>query len=453
MNDTAKSSTTSSDSDQHERLHKDNPSLEPTRTKLLSSDPNALENLFMWDHFAEVVSPLLEPETDSGITIIDELLDELGCLSGGTVSNAKMRVLLSSFIVQSRRLQERIKLKGGQMIIGWPHDEAYWRVRSKVGYKIAIKLRNALITHGWITHKVGATINLYEGEGNCHGYLIADFVPSKGDDINFQSSDMVYATKSSALKTKVVNEEIDQRTKALWDLWKQTPLTHDNQKMWQAQRRFSDKAFTRGGRFYGAWSNMKQTERLKCTIDGQPVAEVDVSGMYPTLLCSISGHIPFATRFKDPYAVEGIHRNEVKAVLGSAIGGGTSQQRTPTKMIKDARISQNRLSDIRKVIISKYKCLEVLQKGVMDSEALAIHETEIMMRLVERLQRPIFILHDCLVCQKDEALSIGSELQKEYVSYCCEMGWTPIAPAFSIERDGVEKYLVSGHRNPHEIRL
>ena len=347
-----------------------------TRTKLLSSDPNALENLFVSDQFAEVLSPLLEPEADADTSIIDGLLHDLGCLSGGTVSNAKMRVLLSSFIVQSRRLEERIRLKGGQMIIGWPHDEAYWRVRSKVGYKIAIKLRSALITQGWIKHKVGATINLYEGEGSCHGYLIADFVPSKGNGIKFQSSEMAYATKSSALKTKVVDEEIDQRTKALWALWKQAPLTHDNQKMWQAQRRFSNKALTRGGRFYGAWSNMKQSERLKSTIDGQPVAEVDVSGMYPTLLCSISGHVPFTARFKDPYAIEDIHRDEVKAVLGSAIGGGTTQQRTPTKMIEKAGISQMRLSEIRKVIIPRFKCLEVLQKGVMDSEALAIHETE-----------------------------------------------------------------------------
>ena len=69
----------------------------------------------------------------------------------------------------------------------------------------------------------------------------------------------------------------------------------------------------------------------------------------------------------------------------------------------------------------------------MDSLTLAYHETEIMMRVVERLQKPIFILHDCLICQQDEALDIGKELQREYVSYCKEQGWTPIEPAFSID--------------------
>ena len=419
-----------------------------TRTKLLSSDPLSLENLFPFNEFKEILSPLVEPETDKDIALVDEHLKVLGCYSRRSVSLSKLRVLLSSFLLQAQRLEDIVQRKGGELIIGWPHDEAYWRIRSQVGYKIAITLRKAMIEHGWISHKVRAKINLHDGVGNCHGYLISDFVPDKGRALNFQSSDMVYATSSSALETKVVNTEIDDRTKALWGLWKKSPLTYGNQKMWQAQRKFSDKDLTRGGRFYGAWTNMKQSERLRCTIEGQPVAEVDVSGMYPTLLCSITGQIPFTTRFKDPYAVEGIHRDEVKAVLGSAIGGGTANQRTPTKMVKNAGITQARLSEIRKVIIPRFKCLEALQKGVMDSETLAVHETEIMMRLVERLQQPIFILHDCLVCPQETALDVGKELQKEYVNYCHEKGWKAVAPAFSIERDGQEKRLISGLRNP-----
>ena len=280
-----------------------------TRTKLLNSNPLSLDNLFPSDEFKEVLSPLVEPDTDKDRALVDEHLKVLGCYSRHSVSLAKLRVLLSSFLLQAQRLEERVKRKGGELIIGWPHDEAYWRVRSRVGYSIAITLRKALIEHGWLTHKVGAKINLYEGEGNCNCYLITDFVPDKGRSLNFQSSDMVYATSSSALKTKVVNSEIDDRTKALWELWKKSPLTFGKQKMWLAQRKFSDKALTREGRFYGTWTSMRQSERLKCTIEGQPVAEVDVSGMYPTLLCSITGHIPFTTRFKDPYAVEGIHRD------------------------------------------------------------------------------------------------------------------------------------------------
>ena len=429
-----------------------------SRTKLISTKT---ETMPFRPKFNEIVSPQIEPATESGTVAIDQLLADLGCLGDRPTANAKVRVLLSSFLMQAQRLESRVERKGGRMIIGWPHDEAYWRIRSQVGYKIAIKLRTALIKHGWMQHEVDAEINLHDGDGSCHGYLIADFVPSKAQGIAFQSNEsFLYATKSSALKTKVVDREVDKRTKAIWALWRQEPLTYgDNNPtlMWTAHRSFSDAKLSQGGRFYGAWTSMRKVERLKCTIGGKPVAEVDVSGMFLTLLCSITGHVPFATHFKDPYQVphhfKDIDRSEVKAVINSAIGGGTPKQYQPTKMIKMANISQERLSEIRSAIIPPYECLQSLHKTDLYSETLAMHEVEVMMRLVERLQQPIYILHDCLICQQDDALTIGKELQDQYVDYCFEKGWTPIEPAFSIEDNGSEKRLVSGSRNPHRTRL
>ena len=422
------------------------------RTKLISAKT---ETQPFRHKFNEIMSPQIEPATENSAVAIDQLLADLGCLGDRPTSNAKVRVLLSSFLMQAQRLADRIERKGGRMVIGWPHDEAYWRIRSRVGYKVAANLRKALIKNGWMQHEVGAEVNLHDGDGSCHGYLIADFVPSKAQGLSFQSNEThTYATKSSALNTKVVDREVDKRTKAIWALWKQAPLTYgDNQhQMWIAHRSFSDAELTKGGRFYGTWTSMRKVERLKYTIDGKPVAEVDVSGMFLTLLCSITGHVPFTTRFKDPYQLphhfKDIDRSEVKAVINSAIGGGTWKQYQPTKMIKDANISQERLSEIRSAIIPAYECLQSLHKTEMYSETLAMHEVEIMMRLVERLRKPIFILHDCLICQQDDALDVGKELQKEYVSYCCEKGWTPIAPAFSIEMDGKEERLISGHKNP-----
>ena len=422
-----------------------------TRAKLISTKT---ETTPFRPQFNEIVSPQIEPATESSTVAIDQLLTDLGCLGDRPTSNAKVRILLSSFLMQAQRLASRVERKGGQMIIGWPHDEAYWRIRSQVGYKVAAKLRRALIKHGWMQHEVDAEINLHDGDGSCHGYLIADFVPSKAQGISFQSNDsFIYATKSSALKTKVVHRDMDKRTKAIWALWRQAPLTYgDNQhQMWTAHRAFSDAKLTKGGRFYGPWTSMRKAERLKCTIDGKPVAEVDVSGMFLTLLCSITGHVPFTTRFKDPYQLpyhfKDIDRSEVKAVINSAIGGGTSKQYQPTKMIKMANISQERLKEIRAAIIPAYESLQSLHKIEMYSETLAMHEVEIMMRLIERLRKPIFILHDCLICQQDDALDVGKELQKQYVSYCSEKGWTPIEPAFSIDMDGKAARLVSGHIN------
>ena len=422
------------------------------QTKLLSSNPDRLDLLMESEQFSEVLSPVVQPQAIIDEKRIDELLTQLGCLSNRTASLRKLHTLMSSFLMQAQRLAKRVQLKGGQMVIGWPHDEAYWRTRSEVGYKIAIQLRKALLENGWITHKRQATINLYQGESNCNGYLIADFVLELADGIAFQSSELTYPTKSSTKEAKgkkVTNEALDKRTIALWELWKSEPLTLGDIKMWRATRSFSNQELTRGGRFFGPWTNMnKERERLKCTIGGYPVAEVDVSGMYPTLLCAITGHVPFKTRFKDPYFIEGIEREKVKAVLTSAIGGGTANQRTLTDLMRKSGLTQERLKEIRRAILPKFGCLRSLKKGVLDSEALAYHETEILMRVVERLNRPIFILHDCLICKADEALEVGKEVQKEFVQYCIEMDWRPISPAFTIERDGRDKLQVSGERSP-----
>jgi hypothetical protein len=437
----------------------------PTMLNFLAEDASmkaklvsASEEKIGWGRreFQEVISPQIEPATESSVVAIDQFLADLGCLGKRPTSNEKARVLLSSFLMQAQRLESRVERKGGRMIIGWPHDEAYWRIRSQVGYKVAIKLRTALIKHGWMQHEIVAEVNLFHETGSCHGYLIADFVPSKAQGLSFQSNEnFIYATKSSAQKSKVVHREIDKRTKAIWALWKKTPLTYGANNpilMWIAHRAFSDTELTKGGRFYGPWTSMRKVERLKCTINGKPVAEVDVSGMFLTLLCSITGDVPFTTRFEDPYQLpqhfKGIDRSEVKAVINSAIGGGSWRQYQPTKMMKYEGISQERLTEIRSAIIPAYKCLQSLHKTAMYSETLAMHEVEIMMRLVERLQKPIFILHDCLICQEDDALEVGKELQKQFVSYCREKGWTSIEPAFSIEINGKEKYVVSGHTNP-----
>lgn len=335
------------------------------------------------------------------------------------------------------------------MVMGIPHDAVYWRKRSSVGYKVAMRFREALCEHAWITHHAGATVNLFDGDGNCNGYLIADHVPCIATGLNFQSTDKIYATSTSTTKKHIVVEAVDERTKALWAKWKQTPLIHGNQSMFIAPRRFNNSELTRGGRFYGPWTSMRKADRLECTLGGKEVGEVDVSGMHLTLLCSITGEIPFATRFKDAYECGYDNRDHVKAIINETIGAGTPRHYTIGGLAKASGLTQEQFTHIRKTFIApKFGCLQGLKKGVLDGLTLAYHESEIMMRVVEQSHLPIYILHDCLICQKDEELTVGKLMQEVYAQYCREQGWTPIAPAYSIERKGGEKHLISGRRNP-----
>lgn len=414
-------------------------------TKLLGS--TRLEHLFEKKEFPEVLSPLLEPESPSDLSAINQYLYELGCLSNRPSSNTKMAVLLSSFIMQAQRLKGRVERKGGEMIIGYPHDEVYWRKRSSVGYDIAKQLRLALIQHGWMTHRADATINLYEGDGSCNGYLIADFVPDLTQGLQFQSTDLVYAASTSTSSKKLVAPEIDDRVKRLWERWKAHPFILDGQTMFTASRRFNSDDLTRGGRFYGPWTTIPKVRRLEGTIDGRPVAEVDVSGMNLTLLCSISGHIPFKARFKDAYECGWPNRAEVKAIINETIGAGTPKHYKPGRLCRDEGLTQEQFTHIRRNFITpKFKSLQILKKGEMDSLTLAYHESEIMMRVIERLRTPVFILHDCLICQQDEALEVGKEIQIQYLNYCREQSWKQVAPAFTIDGNGKETFRVSGYR-------
>ena len=75
--------------------------------------------------FKETIAPWFEPATGATEAKIDKLLKGLGWLSDRPSSNDKLRVLLSSFLLQAQRLQGRVDRKGGSFLIGWPHDDSY----------------------------------------------------------------------------------------------------------------------------------------------------------------------------------------------------------------------------------------------------------------------------------------------------------------------------------------
>jgi hypothetical protein len=76
-----------------------------------------------------------------------------------------------------------------------------------------------------------------------------------------------------------------------------------------------------------------------------------------------------------PHKFNGIDREEVKAVINSAIGSGTSKQTQPTEMMTVAEITQARLTEIRKQIIPAYDCLKLLYSP--DGSLVASHDNMI----------------------------------------------------------------------------
>ena len=74
-----------------------------------------------------------------------------------------------------------------------------------------------------------------------------------------------------------------------------------------------------GGRFYAPVCSMSPEDRQRITINGEPVAEVDVRASQLTVLLGITGHHHAP---EDAYAVPGIQRDVVKAWVIQTLGSG-----------------------------------------------------------------------------------------------------------------------------------
>ena len=98
--------------------------------------------------------------------------------------------------------------------------------------------------------------------------------------------------KEAKARTEDALTASESRIQALNDFWRQHPLELPNgHAVASATRVFHDGRFDAGGRIYGGWTGLDQkSKRLHCTIDGEPVVEIDIRASQPTLLSSLLGH-------------------------------------------------------------------------------------------------------------------------------------------------------------------
>jgi hypothetical protein len=426
--------------------------------KLLSKNKH---HAFTVHRLEEVLSCKVGPKRPEDEAVIDQCLQELGFTKVRGSTQHKLHGLLASFLLQAARLEGRRVQYGERLIIGWPHAKKYWQGRSGVGYKVAEGLREALVLNGWITYVLEAQINLGDGDSNCSGYLIRYDIPAIGQSMQFISSDLVAQVrvgkekvkkgenkapvKAPSAQLKMATTQAGSRIRAIWRSWEQHPYTVGNVTMTNAQRVFNNDEMTRGGRLYGAWTNMKKEQRLKGKIDGMAVAEVDIRAMNLTLLSAMSGEPSFPREFDDPYDCGWNDRAQVKAYLNEMIGAGYHMRWEAGDMCRDSGLTRESVKVLRDEFVHPaFPCLKILKKGVTDALSLAMHESEVMLRVVESLDVPAYILHDCLICRDADSDLVGATLQDVFSSYCRENRWSVLFPAYTIERADESKKSVCG---------
>lgn len=96
-------------------------------------------------------------------------------------------------------------------------------------------------------------------------------------------------------------------------------------------RVFNDGSFDRGGRFYGWWQGLKKEVRQRLRINGEPVIELDFSGMHPRLCYALDGQ-PLRPEV-DPYAIPGLEgadtRDLVKRGFNQLLNGTEKTSNAP----------------------------------------------------------------------------------------------------------------------------
>ncbi|MEX0351091.1 MAG: hypothetical protein AB3N15_16835 [Paracoccaceae bacterium] len=177
-----------------------------------------------------------------------------------------------------------------------------------------------------------------------------------------------------------------------------------------------DFRFNLGGRFYCAsddnWMAMPKTERAKIKIDGEETTEIDVRASHISILSSLTGR-PLDRRV-DPYAIEGIHRDIVKKVIVSAIGGGKMPTRWPKGFNDEFADSFGweprrhlKLIDVTDAITELHPFLLELKKAELDWANLQFEESECfftaMMRLHNEGDAPSLPVHDSLIVRRRDA--------------------------------------------------
>jgi hypothetical protein len=187
-----------------------------------------------------------------------------------------------------------------------------------------------------------------------------------------------------------------------------------------------------GGRLYSqhftdSYQVMSADKRLKMTINGQPVAEVDIRASYLTIFLSLHGiQLPEG----DPYELPGLgaeHRDAVKKWMVATFGNSKPIVRWPPRMIKKSpELKQHRVSSITKALLSKYPVLtawgEPMKNGTTYGWAdLMWIESNVMLATMIKLKRehriPSLSVHDSLIVPADSANTARDVLRETFRSH------------------------------------
>ena len=253
----------------------------------------------------------------------------------------------------------------------------------------------------------------------------------------------------------------ESRIQRLNDFWRKHPLELPNgHAMASATRVFHDGRLDAGGRIYGGWTGLDQkAKRIHCTIDGEPVVEIDIRASQPTLLSSLLGckmgglgpqgewvdvygelsHLVSVDHYWtivddqiDKIELIKRNRNVAKGVVMALIGSGLPLKSNATsELVKDFGLTSQGWSFFRDKLVETVPALNDLEpryddKGQLDGYIngagfLSYNESEMTLQTVETLidqDIPAYPVHDCIMVKRSDAVVASKTYRSTIYDYC-----------------------------------
>ncbi|HEY8383001.1 MAG TPA: hypothetical protein VIL09_12710 [Microvirga sp.] len=199
--------------------------------------------------------------------------------------------------------------------------------------------------------------------------------------------------------------------------------------------------WNKGGRLYSVgddcYQRLKKHDRLKMTLGGEPVAEIDISASYLTILHGHLGQALDATG--DLYDLPGAPREVVKGWLVATLSNQGHLKRWPMNQAKaflqdtGQKLSEAYpLKKVREAMVAKYPVLAAWGEIDLDWADLMFRESEAvigtMIHLIKAYEIPSLPVHDSLLVPVSQ-ISQCRNLLIDHYRYQCR-----IEPQVRIER-------------------
>ena len=185
--------------------------------------------------------------------------------------------------------------------------------------------------------------------------------------------------------------------------------------------------WNKGGRLYGgngSYQYTKPEKRLRMTIDGSPLVEIDVSASYLTMLYGLLGESSFDPPTRDPYDVDGVERSVAKAWMTATFGGKGHLRKWPDRTVEDFKKSDGRnlldvmpLKDVRSAMVARHPVLRDWGTQEINWADLMFHESQaIIGAMVELMGRgiPSLVVHDSLMVREEDREAAFETLGRRY---------------------------------------